>query len=292
MKNNKVLTYALIISILVHTLAILYILNLYQPEKKKKHLYTKPIIVQPYNFIKNHLKNTPKPKLATTIAHNALKNTRLNAPASSGMPAPAEHHAPYQARHISTANLSNRLNKSYKQQHKYISHRHISRAPIFSNNKPAVKQNNRLSMNKIYPMNKDFFNSTTPQSINNNQNSSQNNPSSGIKSATVNLNTTTIKYASYLLHVKEKIENVWEYPTRAERQGIQGVLVIKFSINQNGTVYNVKVLRSSGQKILDKAAVNAILNAARYNSFPRYWTIKRLNIIGTFIYRLNNFYLY
>ncbi len=290
MKNNKVLTYALIISILIHTLAILYILNLSQVKKKKKHLYTKPIIVQPYNFIKNYLKNAPKPKLASTIVHNALKNTRLNAPASSGMPVPAEHYA-YHPKHISTANLAHHLNKSYKQR-RHISHRHISSAPIFSNNKPAAKRNNRLSMNKIYPMNKDFFNSTTPQSINNNQNSSYNNPASGIKSATVNLNTTTIKYASYLLHVKEKIENVWEYPTRAERQGIQGVLIIEFSINQNGTIYNVKVLRSSGQKMLDKAAVNAILNAARYNTFPHYWTIKRLNIIGTFIYRLNNFYLY
>ena len=292
MKNNKVLTYALIISILVHTLAILYILNISQAKKKKKHLYTKPIIVQPYNFIKNYLKNTPKPKLATTIAHNALKNTRLNAPASSGMPMPAEHYV-YQPKHISAVNPANHLNinKSYKQ-HKYISHRHFSSAPIFSNSKPAAKRNNRLSMNKIYPMNKDFFNSTTPQSINNNQNSSYNNPASGIKSATVNLNTTTIKYASYLLHVKEKIENVWEYPTKAEREGIQGVLLIEFSINQNGTIYNVKVLRSSGQKMLDKAAVNAILNAARYNPFPHYWTIKRLNIIGTFIYRLNNFYLY
>ncbi len=290
MKNNKVLTYALIISILIHTLAILYILNSSQAKKKKKHLYTKPIIVQPYNFIKNYLKNAPKPKLATTVAHSALKNTRLNAPASSGMPAPAEHYA-YRPKHISTANVTHHFNKSYKQS-RHISHRHISSAPIFSNNKPASKRNNRLSLNTIYPMNKDFFNSTTPQSINNNQNSSYNNPSSGIKSATVNLNTTTIKYASYLLHVKEKIENVWEYPTRAEKQGIQGVLIIEFSINQNGTIYNVKVLRSSGRKMLDKAAVNAILNAARYNPFPHYWTIKRLNIIGTFIYRLNNFYLY
>ncbi len=291
MKKNNILAYALIISILAHTLAIFYILHLLsQPKNKKTHQYTKPIIVEPYNFIKNYLKNTPKPKLATTIVHKAFKNTRLNAPASSGLPMPAEHYS-YQPKQISHANFNNNQNKSSKQR-KYVNHRHISNAPIFSNNKLSSKQNNKLSMNKIYPMNKNFFNSTAPQGKNSIENNSTQNPSSGAKTATINLNTTTIKYASYLLHIKEKIENVWEYPARAEKEGLQGILIIKFSINRNGTIYNVKVLRSSGKKILDKAAVDAIFSGARYNRFPHYWTLQRLNIIGTFIYRLNNFSLY
>jgi protein TonB len=290
MKKNKILVYALIISILVHALAIFYILHLSQTKNKKKHEYTKPIIVEPYNFIKNYLKNAPKPKLATTIVHKAPKNTRLNAPASSGLPLPAEHYS-YQPKQISHASFNNHQNKTSKR-HKYINHRHIANAPIFSNNKQASKQNNKLSMNNLYPMNQNFLNSTAPQNKNSGQNNSVQNPSSGAKTATINLNTTTIKYASYLLHIKEKIENVWEYPARAEKEGLQGVLIIEFSINRDGKVYKVKVLRSSGKKILDKAAVNAIFNGARYNRFPHYWTLQRLNIIGTFIYRLNNFSLY
>ena len=133
-----------------------------------------------------------------------------------------------------------------------------------------------------------------PNAINNGiyKNSGIQNPLHGVKSATVNLNTTTIKFASYMLHVKEKIENVWEYPIKARKEGLSGQLVIEFSINKNGSIYKVKLLRSSGKKVLDKAAIKAIYNAARYNSFPHYWTIKRLNIIGTFIYYLNNFYVY
>ena len=44
--------------------------------------------------------------------------------------------------------------------------------------------------------------------------------------------------------------------------------------------------------MLDKAAMRAIYDAARYNPFPHYWKINRLNIIGTFIYEFSNFYAY
>ncbi len=267
MKNNKVLIYALVISIIIHSALILYLLEHNNKKVKKYHKYTKPVIVEPYKFIKNLEKfKIKKPKYASIKPHSAPKNTRLKARAAYKNPS-----------YIMTANVP----PAPFQNRKIISNSHI-----FSNNHPVQpKRNQRLS--SLYPMGKQFFNQNLFL-----QKPGIKNPSHGVKSATVNLNTTTIKYASYLLHVKNKIENVWEYPVKAQRKGISGMLVIEFSINKNGSVHKVKILRTSGKKTLDGAAVKAIYDAARYNPFPHYWTIKRLNIIGTFIYRLSNFYLY
>ncbi len=279
MKENKILIYAVIISLLLHTMAIFYILS--RPVKKHKpakiHHYTKPIMVEPYKFIKNYLKNIkniPKAKYASTIAHKALKNMRLNAPPSYKMLAPTL--PPQQALNSRNNRLNNTVNNR----------KAINSSHIFAQKGNITKPREKLS-NLYYPNN-------YPNAINNGiyRNSGIQNPSHGVKSATVNLNTTTIKFASYLLHVKEKIENVWEYPIKARKEGLSGHLIIEFSINKNGSIYKVKLLRSSGKKVLDMAAIKAIYNAARYNSFPPYWTIKRLNIIGTFIYYLNNFYVY
>lgn len=265
MKNNKVLIYALIISIIIHSALILFLLTHDNKKTKKHHKYTKPVIVEPYRFIKNLEKfKIKKPKYASIRPHSAPENTRLKAPSSYSNPSYAAPYAP-----------------PAPSQKRVLSNSHV----VSNNRQSQPEKNQRLS--SLYPMGKQFFNQN-PSS----QKSGIKNPSHGIESATVNLNTTTIKYASYLLHVKNKIENVWEYPAKAQRKGISGQLVIEFSINKNGSIYRVKILRSSGRKTLDRAAVKAIHDAARYNPFPHSWTINRLNIIGTFIYRLSNFYLY
>ena len=282
--NNKVLVYAVIISVIVHSALILFLLEyLNHPNKHKKiHKYTKPILVEPYKFIKNFKKLKIKnPKYASIMPHYAKKNTRLNAPASSvSSPPPTASYAPPA---FSNRNYANNYNRRVNapRYRRVISNSHI----ISDNN--SVRPRHRRRLSNLFPMGK-FFNQTAPKVVG----QGIKNPSHGIKTATVNLNTTTIKYASYLLGVKNKIENVWEYPYRARREGLSGVLVIEFSINSNGSLHGATILRSSGKKILDKAAVQAIYNAARYNPFPRQWTIKRLNIIGAFIYRLSGFYVY
>ena len=276
MKSNKVLIYAVILSIAIHSALILLLLKYDNEHKKSKknHKYTKPVLVEPYKFIKNLEKFKIKnPKYASVKPHYARKNTRLNAPPSfsnsSSAPVPFTPPAPFQRR------FANKYRR-----------RVISNSHIVSNNASAQPRLRRRLSN-LFPMGK-FFNQAVPSRTG----TGIKNPSRGIKSATVNLNTTTIKYASYLLHVKNKIENVWEYPYKARREGLSGLLVIEFSINKNGSIYRVHILRSSGENILDKAAVKAIHDAARYNPFPRYWTINRLNIIGTFIYKLSGFYVY
>lgn len=273
MKNNKVITYALIISIVIHSALILFLLKYDNKKIKKHHTYSKPIMIEPYTFAKNLKKfKVHKPKYAGIKPHHALKNTRLRTPPSYGSNVYTSHRAARPAFKRKLAN--NHKRRILSSSHLFSKVLHIQR-----------RQNPKLS--SIYPIPMETKNQGFQS-----RKSIMQNPLHGIKSATVNLNTTTIKYASYLLHVKNKIENVWEYPTKAKNEGISGRLVIEFSINSDGSIYKVRILRHSIRKSLDIAAVNAIKNAAKYNPLPKSWAIKRLNIIGTFIYRLSNFYLY
>ncbi len=102
----------------------------------------------------------------------------------------------------------------------------------------------------------------------------------------LDLNTNDLKYISYFKHIKDLIENVWVYPKEAREKGIDGRLVIKFTIKENGELGDVEVLNSSGYKFLDAAAVTALRDASPFPELPKQWKKKEFTIAGNFIYYL------
>jgi len=106
----------------------------------------------------------------------------------------------------------------------------------------------------------------------------------GEKGKTLQLNTSELKYQRYLMAMKDAIERRWEYPPIAAASGWQGTLRINFTINKDGTVSNIKVLKSSNYPVLDDAAVTALKLAAPFPPFPDNFTIEEINIKGTFEY--------
>jgi TonB family protein len=48
------------------------------------------------------------------------------------------------------------------------------------------------------------------------------------------------------------------YPKRAKQQGWEGIVVLSFSVDANGNVFNIQVVRSSGYADLDNAAIQAL----------------------------------
>jgi len=48
------------------------------------------------------------------------------------------------------------------------------------------------------------------------------------------------------------------YPAQAIRFGIEGQVLLGFEVYGDGSIHNIKVLRSSGSRILDLAAVDAL----------------------------------
>jgi len=111
------------------------------------------------------------------------------------------------------------------------------------------------------------------------------------REATVNIGTQSIKYASYMKHIKDKVQNVWVYPEDARENGIQGRLLVYFSIAKDGSLYRLSLVRSSGSKILDDAAMQAIRDAAPFPKLPNRFHLDRLNIYATFEYKLVNYYV-
>src|SRR4030067_1690292 len=69
---------------------------------------------------------------------------------------------------------------------------------------------------------------------------------------------------------RAKVERVGNlnYPEQAKRQGIAGSLVLDVAIKPDGALQGVQVLRTSGQKVLDDAAVRIVELAAPYAPLP------------------------
>ena len=83
---------------------------------------------------------------------------------------------------------------------------------------------------------------------------------------TVSAATHRATDALYIDAWRRKIERIGNlnYPDKAKRQGIYGSLSLKVAINADGTVNQILVLRSSGHKILDDAAVRIVRLAAPF----------------------------
>ncbi len=78
------------------------------------------------------------------------------------------------------------------------------------------------------------------------------------------------KYATYMEAWRARVEQVGNsnYPEEARSRRLSGDLVVDVAINPDGTIQAVDVIRSSGQKILDDAAVRIVMMAAPFDPFP------------------------
>lgn len=95
----------------------------------------------------------------------------------------------------------------------------------------------------------------------------------------------------YLERLKEKIERVWQYPPQAAMRGIYGDLYIRFTIDKKGKLVSMELLRTSGYRMLDDAAMQALKDAQPFWPLPDEWQENSLTVTGHFIYTLHGFYL-
>jgi protein TonB len=76
--------------------------------------------------------------------------------------------------------------------------------------------------------------------------------------------------ALYLDDWRKRIEAIGNlnYPQEASNDGIYGTLRLMVSLKPNGTVQDIRILRSSGERVLDEAAVDIVKLAAPFEPFP------------------------
>ena len=64
------------------------------------------------------------------------------------------------------------------------------------------------------------------------------------------------------LGLVEAIERVKKYPRVARERGMEGVVRLRFMLNQSGGVDAIELVESSGYEILDSASISAVYRAA------------------------------
>ena len=82
--------------------------------------------------------------------------------------------------------------------------------------------------------------------------------------------TQEYRFAQYIEDWRIKVERVGNlnYPEEARRRQIYGKLQLSVSIRADGSLESIEVNRSSGQRILDAAAMRIVKLAAPYSPLP------------------------
>jgi len=86
----------------------------------------------------------------------------------------------------------------------------------------------------------------------------------------VSARTQEFKYANYMREWVKKVERVGNlnYPDDARRKGLSGKLIMDVTMNADGTVRNINIMRSSGHSEIDEAATRIVNLAAPFPPFP------------------------
>ena len=109
-------------------------------------------------------------------------------------------------------------------------------------------------------------------------------------SGPIRLDTSDPQYVTYFNSIKRAIEIVWQYPELALRYGLQGRLLLEFSVLGNGDIEGAKIIRSSGSNLLDEEALRAVKAAGPFGPIPSWLGKNRIDIVASFEYldnRLN-----
>ncbi len=90
------------------------------------------------------------------------------------------------------------------------------------------------------------------------------------KRRAISASTREYKYAAYLDAWRRKVERIGNlnYPDQAKRNRLYGNLVLHVAVRSDGSVERVRVLHSSGHKLLDDAAVRIVRMSAPFSPFP------------------------
>ena len=111
----------------------------------------------------------------------------------------------------------------------------------------------------------------------------------------ITASTHEFRYAAYMEAWRRKVERIGNlnYPEAAKDQGLYGSLILRVAVRADGSLESVRVLRSSGQPLLDEAAKQIVELAAPFAPFPpdiaaetdvlditRTWQFQRNNQLG------------
>ncbi|MEX1826380.1 TonB family protein [Luteibacter sp. CQ10] len=86
----------------------------------------------------------------------------------------------------------------------------------------------------------------------------------------ISSNTREYAYAAYMKGWVDRVQRVGNlnYPDEARRNGVHGELVLTVGLNRDGSIHSIDVIKSSGRKLLDDAAVRIVRLSAPFPALP------------------------
>lgn len=99
----------------------------------------------------------------------------------------------------------------------------------------------------------------------------------------ISANTKEYVYAAYMRGWVDRVERIGNlnYPEEARRRGLHGELELTVTLGRDGSVKAIDVNRSSGEPVLDKAAMQIVRLAAPFPPIPAGDGIDELHITRT-----------
>ena len=87
----------------------------------------------------------------------------------------------------------------------------------------------------------------------------------------ISATTKEYEYAAYMDAWRRKVERVGNlnYPEEAKKLNLSGSLQLDVALNKDGSINEITLRRSSGEKVLDDAAIRIVELAAPYSPFPK-----------------------
>lgn len=109
---------------------------------------------------------------------------------------------------------------------------------------------------------------------------------------TVWLNLERGLLISFFRRFRNQIEGVWNYPREAVEKEMQGILLLKITVDTEGTLTDVELLNSSGYDLLDYEAIQAVYRAAPFGPLGKHYPYPDLKIMAHFRYQISGKYIY
>jgi protein TonB len=103
---------------------------------------------------------------------------------------------------------------------------------------------------------------------------------------TVWMDTQQDLLISFMRRFRNNIYGVWNYPESARRQNQQGSCLLRITVDRDGNVTDVKLMESSGYRVLDDEAMRAVRQGATYGPLPRAYPNDYLHIMALFNYQM------
>ncbi len=98
------------------------------------------------------------------------------------------------------------------------------------------------------------------------------------------LNSNDVMFGSFLRRFETAVYGVWRYPQEAQLKGIEGVTPVKITFNKNGEVVNIKLLESSGSRLLDDEVFRTLRLVGPMGSLPKGYPKEEFHLIAFFQY--------